>query len=81
MRGLSKGRCSKFCVDSRLRLERPEKGRMAYRAKHYEYINNDEDFNPKILNDDKANSSITTVFPFGKSINLPIPRVYLIWYK
>ena len=52
IRGLNKGRGSKFCVDSRVRLT-PEVGRRKYRPKRCKYNNNnkDEDNSPKTLND------------------------------
>ena len=50
--GFNKGRSSKFPVGYRFR-QTPEEGRRTYRPKRCRNSNNDEDNNPKTLNDKK----------------------------
>ena len=49
LRGLNKGRGSKFRVGSRVRQETPEEGRRTHRPKRGEYENKDEGNSPKTL--------------------------------
>ena len=58
LHGLNNGRGSKFRVDSRARQETREDGRRTYRPKCCEYNYQDEDNNPKTLNDKNHQASL-----------------------
>ena len=51
LHGLSKGRGSKFHVDSQVQQETSEEGRRTHRLDRCEYNNKDEDKRPKTIND------------------------------
>ena len=67
--GLNKGCGSMLPVGSRVRLQAPEEGWRICRTKRCEYINKEEDNDPKILNDKKNTPAIRPQkFPWDRLI-------------